>query len=114
MSCETEQGRFDFPTCWEGGSLESFDISIAEENGVALTSAQIIFKAGGSDTASLTLANGSGLTLTATTAGAWVVTVDQINVIALAVGTYYYNLKTTDSAGVAKFYLAGTWQIKNV
>ena len=94
--------------------MESFEISIAEENGAALSAAQIIFKAGGSDTASLTLANGSGLTLTATTAGAWVVTVDQINVIALAAGTYYYNLKTTDSAGVAKFYLAGTWQIKNV
>jgi hypothetical protein len=114
MSCETEQGRFDFPTCWEGGSLESFDISIAEENGVALASAQIIFKAGGSDTASLTLANGSGLTLASTAAGAWTITVDQINAIALAAGNYYYNLKTVDAVGLAKFYLAGTWEIKNV
>lgn len=114
MSCETEQGRFDFPTCWEGGSLESFEISIAEESGNALASAQIIFKAGGADTALLTLANGSGLTLTATTAGAWIITVDQINAITLTAGTYYYNLKTVDAASITKFYLAGTWQIKNV
>jgi hypothetical protein len=114
MSCETEQGRYDFPTCWEGGSLESFDITIAEENGSALSSAQMAFKAGGSDTASLTLENGSGLTLTTTTAGGWVITVDQINAITLTAGIYYYNLKTVDAGGLTKFYLAGTWEIKNV
>ena len=114
MSCETEQGTYDFPACWEGGSLESFDIAIAEENGAALSAAQIVFKAGGTDAASLTLANSSGLTLTTTTAGAWVITVDQINAITLAPGIYYYHLKTTDAGGLVKFYLAGTWEIKNV
>jgi hypothetical protein len=113
MSCETDQGRYDFPDCHEGGSLESFDITIAEENGAALSAAQIIFKLGATDTASLTLAGGSGLTLAATTAGAWVITVDQINAITLAAGTYYYNLKTTDANSLVKFYLAGTWRIKN-
>ena len=112
--CESEQGRLDFPTCYEGGSLESFDITIAEENGSALSSAQIVFKASDSDTAALTLANGSGLTLTATTAGAWVITIDQINTITLAPGVYFYNLKTVDVNSLTKFYLAGNWTIKNV
>jgi hypothetical protein len=114
MSCETEQAQYDFPACWEGGSLESFDITIAEENGSALSSAEIVFKAGGSDTASLTLTSGDGLTLTDTTAGAWTITVDQISAITLTAGIYYYNLKTVDAGGLVKFYLAGTWEIKNV
>jgi hypothetical protein len=112
MSCESEQGAFNFPTCYEGGSLESFDITIAEENGAALSAATIVFKLAGSDTASLTLAGGDGLTLT-TTAGAWVIGVDQINTITLVAGTYFYNLKTTDANGLIKFYLAGTWTIVN-
>ena len=113
MSC-TDQGQLDFPTCYEGGSLESFDITIAEENGVALSSAQIVFKAAASDTASLTLTSGDGLTLTSTDAGDWVITIDQIDTLTLAAGTYFYNLKTTDAASLTKFYVAGTWQIKNV
>jgi hypothetical protein len=93
--------------------LESFDITIAEENGAALSSAQIIFKLAGSDTTSLTLASGSGLTLESTTAGAWNITIDQINAITLTAGTYYYNLQTVDAGGLKKFYVAGTWTIKN-
>ena len=113
MSCDTEQAQFDFPNCYEGGSLESFDFTIAEENGAALTDATIVFKAAGAQTASLTLSVGSGLVLTATTAGAWVITVSQISTISLATGTYYYSLKTTDAAGLVKYYVAGTWQIKD-
>jgi len=105
-----DQGRLDFPTCHEGGSLESFDIAIAEENGAALSSATLTFKIAGSDTAALTLAGGTGLTLT-TTAGAWVVTIDQINTISLDPGIYHYTLKTTDVNSLAKHYLGGTWQI---
>ena len=112
--CESEQGRLDFPTCYEGGSLESFDLTIAEESGSALSSAQIVFKASDSDTAALTLANGSGLTLTSTTAGAWIITIDQINTITLSPGVYFYNLKTVDVSSRTKFYLAGNWTIKNV
>ena len=112
MSSPT-QGRLDFPTCYEGGSLESFDIAIAEENGAALSSASIIFKLAGSDTASLTLAGGTGLTLT-TTAGAWVVTIDQINTISLTPGVYAYNLATTDANSLTKHYVGGTWQIIDV
>jgi len=114
MSCETEQGQLDFPTCYEGGSLESFDITIAEENGVALSSAEIVFKIADSDTAALTLSSGDGLTLTDTTAGNWVITIDQIDTISLSPGVYAYNLKTVDAGGLRKFYLAGTWLIKNV
>lgn len=113
MSCETEQGRFDFPTCWEGGSLLSFDISIAIENSGTLAAAEIVFKAAGSDTASLTINDTSGLTLTDTTAGAYVVTVEQIDTIALTAGTYYYTMKLTESGGAKHHPLAGTWPIKN-
>jgi 2,4-dienoyl-CoA reductase-like NADH-dependent reductase (Old Yellow Enzyme family) len=83
MSCESEQGRLDFPIGYEGGSLESFAITIAEENGAALSSAQIVFKAADSDAAALTLSDGSGLTLTSTAAGGWIITIDQINTIIL-------------------------------
>ena len=114
MSCETEQGRLDFPTCYEGGSLESFSFTIAEEAGAALTDAEIIFRAAGAQTASLALGVGTGLTLTATTAGGWVITVDQIDTITLATGTYYYSLRTTDAGSLKKHYVAGTWQIKDV
>lgn len=114
MSCETEQGQLDFPTCYEGGSLESFDITISEENGVALSSAEIVFKIADSDTAALTLSSGDGLTLTSATAGNWIITIDQIDTISLAPGVYAYNLKTVDAGGLRKFYLAGTWTIKNV
>jgi len=107
------QARLDFPTCYEGGSLESFDIAIAEENGAALSSASIIFKLAGSDTAALTLAGGTGLTLT-TTAGAWVIGVDQIDTISLTPGVYHYTLKTTDANSLSKHYLGGTWQIIDV
>jgi len=114
MSCEATQVRFDFPTCWEGGSLEALAIAIDDASGNALVSAQMVFKAGGSDTASLTLTSGSGLTLTTTTAGAWAITVDQIDTITLSAGIYYYSLKTVDAAGLTEFYVAGTWQIRNV
>ena len=113
MSCETEQGRLDFPTCYEGCSLESFFFTLAEDDGVALTDAEIVFKAAGSQTASLTLGVGTGLTLTTATAGGWVVTVDQIDAISLTTGTYYYTLKTTDAGNLTKPYVAGTWQIKD-
>ena len=93
--------------------MESFDIAIAEENGAALSSATITFKIADSDTAALTLTGGSGLTLT-TTAGAWVIGVDQIDTISLAPGVYAYNLKTVDANSLAKFYLGGTWTIINV
>jgi hypothetical protein len=114
MSCETEQAQYDFPACWEGGSLEAFSIAIDDNSGNALVSAEMVFKAGGSDTALLTLSSGDGLTVASTTAGAWVVTVDQINAITLAPGIYYYHLKTVDAASLTEFYVAGTWQIKNV
>jgi hypothetical protein len=114
MSCESEQGSLDFPIGYEGGSLESFSITIAEENGAALSSAQIVFKAADSDAAALTLSDGSGLTLTSTAAGGWIITIDQINTISLSPGVYFYNLKTVDENSLAKFYLAGTWIIKNV
>lgn len=114
MSCEApSQGRFDFPDCYEGGSLRSFDIAIAVDNSAALSAASIAFKAAGSDTASLTLTNGDGLTLTSTTAGAWVITVDQIDTIGLAKGTYFYSLRTTDADDVVEDFIAGTWTIKN-
>lgn len=107
MSCETEQRQLDFPTCYEGGSLESFSISIAEDGGAALSSATIAFKASGSDTASLTLTGGDGLTLT-TTAGAWVITVDQIDTLSLTPAVYSYNLKTVDANSLTKHYVGGT------
>ncbi len=114
MSCDTDQGTFDFPATYEGGSLKSFDISIAEESGTTLASAIMVFKLADSDTAALTLTSGDGLTLTATTAGAWTITVDEITPVTLAPGVYFYNLKTTDSDGVIEYYLAGTWEIKDV
>ena len=113
MNCESNQAHFDFPTCYQGGSLESFDFEIAEENGAALSSATIAFKLAGSDTASLTLTGGDGLTLT-TTAGAWVVGVDQIDAIALTPGVYHYTLKTVDANSLAKHYVGGTWNIIDV
>lgn len=114
MSCDQSQGRLDFPTCREGGGLLPFNIAIAEEVGVALTSATIEFKLADTDTVALTLTSGSGLTLTATTAGAWIVTVDQINGVTLAPGVYSYNLKTIDASGLPQFYVGGTWTILNV
>jgi hypothetical protein len=114
MSCQSEQGRLDFPVCYEGGSLESCVITNAEANGVARDDAEIQFKIADSDTAALTLTVGGGLTLAATTAGGWIVTIDQINTIALAPGVYAYNLKTVDVGGLTKFYIAGTGTIKNV
>lgn len=94
--------------------MKSFDITIAEESGTTLSAAQIVFKLADSDTAALTLSNGSGLTLTSTAAGAWTITVDEITPVTLSPGVYFYNLKTTDADGVIEFYLAGTWEIKNV
>jgi len=110
MSCESDQGFLQFPTCYKGGTLESFDIAIAEENGVALSSASIIFK-DSDGVAVLTLTSGDGLTLDDTTAGAWNITIDAISPITLDAGTYYYSLKTTDVSGTIKFYLAGNWKI---
>jgi len=113
MSCESDQGRFDFPSIFEGGGLASFDFDIAEESGTTLASASIAFKLAGSDTASLTLAGGTGLTLTATTASAWTITVDQIDASTLAPGVYAYSLKTTDADELVNYYVGGTWTIKD-
>ncbi len=91
--------------------MESFDITIAEENGVALASAAIIFKDGDGEVA-LTLSSGSTLTITDDTAGNWVITVEQIDTITLAAGFYSFVVKTVDAASLTKFYVAGNWEIK--
>ena len=114
MSCESDQGRFDFPAISEGGGILSRDFTIAEESGTTLASASMVFKLAGSDTAALTLTGGDGLTLTATTAGAWVITLDQIDAATLAPGVYFYTLKTTDADGLVNHYLAGTLTVKDV
>ena len=92
----------------------SRDFTIAEESGTTLASASMVFKLAGTDTAALTLTGGSGLTLTATAAGAWVITLDQIDAATLAPGVYFYSLKTTDADGLANHYLAGTLTVKDV
>ena len=92
----------------------SRDFTIAEESGTTLASASMVFKLAGSDSASLTLSGGSGLTLTATTAGAWVITLDQIDACTLSPGVYFYTLKTTDADGLVNHYLAGTLKITDV
>lgn len=114
MTCENDQGWWDFPCIKEGGGLLSRDFTIAEESGTTLASASMVFKLSGTDTAALTLSGGSGLTLTSTTAGAWVITLDQIDSVSLAAGVYFYTLKTTDADGLVNFYLSGTLQITDV
>lgn len=92
----------------------SRDFTIAEESGTTLASAEMVFKLAGSDSVALTLSGGSGLTLTATTAGAWVITLDQIDSVTLSPGVYFYTLKTTDADGLVNHYLAGTLKITDV
>lgn len=114
MSCETEQGWFDFPAINEGGGILSRDFEIAEESGTTLASASMVFKLSGTDTAALTLTSGSGLTLTSTAAGAWTITLDQIDATTLDPGIYFYTLQTTDADGFVASYLAGTLTVKDV
>lgn len=110
--CEQDQGILDWPRRRVGASLRSFTIPIAEENGTTLADAEIVFKLAGTDTAALTLNVDNGkLTLTSMTAGAWVITIEQIDEIALAAGVYYYQLKTVDADNATEFYVGGTWQI---
>lgn len=114
MSCETEQGWFDFPAISEGGGILSRDFTIEEESGTTLASASMVFKLADTDTAALTLTSGSGLTLTSTTAGAWVITLDKINATTLAPGVYFYTIETTDADGLVNHYLAGTLTVKDL
>jgi len=55
--------------------------------------------------------NTSGITLTATTAGAWDFTIAAIATAALEVGTHHYDIETTDAASVVRTEFRGTWQI---
>jgi len=113
-TCNTEQGWFDFPTIREGGGILSRDFTIAEESGAALDSAVMDFKLSGTDSVALSLSGGSGLTISSTSAGNWVISLDQIDSVSLAPGVYFYTLKTTDADGLVNHYLAGTLQIKDV
>ena len=113
MSCESDQGRFDFPSIFEGGGILSRDFEIAEASGTTLADAEIEFRVAGSETVALTLSVGDGLTLTSTTAGAWVITVEQIAPVTLSPGVYSYNLKTTDADDMPQFYIGGTLTILN-
>ena len=116
MSATTErnQGWFDFPTISERGGILSREFTIAEESGTTLSTAVMEFKLSGTDSVALSLSGGSGLTLSSTSAGNWVISLDQINSVSLSPGVYYYTLKTTDADGLVNHYLAGTITIKDV
>jgi len=107
MSC-TYQGNYDFPALYEGDTFVSRDLTIAEESGTTLASARLVFEKGGAATKTLTTS--SGLTLTSSTAGAWVITIDEWTVD-LATGVHIYDLETTDADGVVRHYLGGTFRV---
>ena len=113
MSCDTEQGRFDFPASFEGGGIESREFTISIENSPVLSSAEIEFKLAGSDTVALSLNSGDELTLTSTASENWVITLEQVNAHGLAAGVYAYNFKTVDATGFPRTPLAGTLTIRN-
>jgi hypothetical protein len=107
MSC-TYQQHYDFPALYEGDTFESRNITIQEENGSALSSARLVFEKGGAATKTLTSV--SGLTLTSTAAGNWVITINAWTVD-IAIGTHFWDLETTDAAGVVKHYLGGIFPV---
>lgn len=107
MSC-TYQAHYEFPAIYEGDTFESRNITIQEENGSALASARLVFEKGGSATKTLTSA--SGLTLTSTAAGNWIITIDAW-AVSIAVGTHFWDLETTDADGVVKHYMGGTMNV---
>lgn len=107
MSC-TYQGNYDFPSLYEGDTFISRDLTIAEESGTTLASARLVFEKGG--TATKTLTSSSGLTLTSTAAGNWIITIDEWDVD-IAAGTHVYDLETTDADGVVRHYMGGTFRV---
>jgi hypothetical protein len=107
MSC-TYQAHYDFPTLYEGDTFEARDITIQEDNGSALSSARLVFERNG--TATKTLTSASGLTLTSTAAGNWIITINAW-AVDIAVGTHFWDLETTDANGVVKHYLGGVFRV---
>jgi hypothetical protein len=53
----------------------------------------------------------TGITLTATAAGAWDFLIAAIDTDPIPPGSHHYDLETTDSAGTVRTEFAGTWQI---
>jgi hypothetical protein len=108
MSCCTYQGRYDFPALYEGDTFISREIRISENTGTSLASARLVFSKDGAPTKTLTV--GSGLTLTATVAGGWVITIDDW-VVNIAIGIHIFDLETTDAEGIVRHYLGGSFKV---
>ena len=105
-----DTARYNFKTIRRGATFTSRSLTIQEASGTTLVSAELIFTAGGATASALTKSSGSGLTLTSTEAGNWIVTIEQFDV-ALAEDVYSYELWTVDSANRRWCYLAGNMKV---
>jgi len=74
-----------------------------------LASVTMVFK-DSTGTVGLSLANGSGITIT--DANAWAFTIDQILTFPLAAGTWSWSIRATTAAGTRITRLAGTKTVK--
>jgi hypothetical protein len=110
MALDLKPLKWDWAAVTTGDTFPATNITDSGSD-TALVRVRVKVKASGEATASLTLDSSStGITITNATAGAWNFTIDMIQV-ALAAGTYSYDLETTDSAGTVRTEFAGTWEI---
>lgn len=80
----------------------------------ALTAVKIRLKLPDATAASITLSNGSGMTIVTATAGAWNFNIDRMTAAttdAYTAGIYTYEMSTTDAAGVVTTVLKGAWEL---
>lgn len=103
------------PMRWKWDSVTTGDtypaIRIQETSSDTAISAISLVVKDSDNTEALTLSNGSGITITTATAGAWDFTIDAISPVTLSAGVYYYELQITDDAGTIRTEFEGTWQI---
>jgi len=77
-----------------------------------LASVRMSFSAAGTDVDALMLTSAAGQ-IVITSAAEWRFTVNAITPFPLPVGTFYWNIETTDSGSSIKTYLAGTILVIN-
>lgn len=101
--------RFDWPPVTKGDTYPAANITIDGADST-LSRVRIKFKACNSTTTALTLdSSTSGVTIN--DAASWDFTIDQIDEVTLAAGTYRYDLETISADGTIMTELAGTWEI---
>jgi len=107
--------KYDMPAVTRGDQWEGFGVAVlvnAVAPAVALALVEIHFRATpgatGAPLASLSSANADQIEIIS--AATWAYSVKR-QTLALPAGRYYYDIQTTDTAGVVKTYLAGTIKV---